>query len=287
MDIAVIGAGRVGTALAVRLREAGHRIVGVAGRDATRARARRYLPSVSVVPAEVAARRAEAIVIGTPDDDIEPTCTSLVGAGAMTTGTAVAHVSGATTVRALDAAASIGATTASIHPLQTFPTVDAALERLVGCPFAITSATEAGVSLGEQLARDAGGRPFRLADDVKAMYHAAAVFASNYLVTVTALAERVGAAAGLADPIALLEPLQRATLDNVADLGAGGALTGPAVRGDARTIDANLAALAASLPDAVPVYVELARAAMDLAERAGRLDPGRRLSVEEVLARWR
>lgn len=286
MDVVVVGAGRVGTALAVRLRAAGHRVVAVSGRDATPERARRYLPSVSVLPAEVAARRGEVVLIGTPDDAIEPMCSALAEAGALTTGTVVAHLSGATSVSALAAASSLGAATLSIHPLQTFPSVDAALERLAGCPFAITSATEAGLALGEALAHDAGGRPFRLEDAAKPLYHAAAVIASNYLVAVTALAERAGAAAGLADPLALLAPLQRATLDNVHSLGSAAALTGPAVRGDAGTIDRNLAALSAAAPEVVGAYVVLARAAMDLAERAGRLDASRRASVEEVLVRW-
>lgn len=286
MDIAVVGSGSVGTALAVRLRSAGHRIVGVAGRDGTAERARRYLASVSVLPAEVAARRAEVVLIGTPDDAIRTTCEGLVAAGALTTGTAVAHLSGATSVSALDAAEAIGATTFALHPLQTCPSVDAALERLAGSPFAITSATEAGMALGEVLARDAGGRPFRLADDAKGLYHAAAVFASNYLVTLTAIAERVGAAAGLDDPLVALAPIQRSTLDNIRDHGPGRALTGPAVRGDAGTVDANLAALSNAVPEAVPAYVVLARAAMDLAERAGRLAGDRRADVEGVLARW-
>jgi predicted short-subunit dehydrogenase-like oxidoreductase (DUF2520 family) len=286
VDIAVVGAGRVGTALAVRLRDAGHRIVAVAGGDATRDRARRFLPSVAVLPAETAARPAEVVLIGTPDDAIEATCTGLVGAGAITTGEAVAHLSGATSVSALASAEAIGAATLAIHPLQTFPNVETALERLAGCPFAITSATDAGVSLGASLARDAGGRPFRLADDAKPLYHAAAVFASNYLVTITALAERIHEAAGIAEPTDVLAPLQRATLQNVHDLGPGDALTGPAVRGDARTIDANLVALSASVPEAVAPYVVLARAAMDVAERSGRLDADRRAAVEEVLARW-
>jgi predicted short-subunit dehydrogenase-like oxidoreductase (DUF2520 family) len=286
MDVAVVGAGRVGTALAVRLRAGGHRIVGVSGRSSTAARVRRYLPSVSVLPAEAAARRAELVLIGSPDAAIAETCERLTDVGAVTTGTAVAHLSGATSVHALDAAAAIGATTLSVHPLQTFPTVDAALARLPGCAFAITSATDAGLALGEAIAHDAGGRPFRLDDDAKPLYHAAAVLASNYVVTLTALAERAGSAAGLAEALVALAPLQRATLENIHDVGPGQALTGPAMRGDAETIRANLEALSAAVPDAVPAYLALARAAMDLAERAGRLARDGRAPVEEVLGRW-
>jgi predicted short-subunit dehydrogenase-like oxidoreductase (DUF2520 family) len=286
MDIAVVGAGRVATALAVRLREARHRIVAVSGRDATPARARRYLPAVPVLAADEAARRGEVVLVGTPDHAIAETATALVDAGAVTTGMTLAHLSGATSVAALDAAADVGAATASIHPLQTFPDVDAALARLSGCPFAVTSRTEAGRSIGGQLARDAGGRPFPLDDEAKPLYHAAAVFASNYLVGVTALAERAGRAAGLSDPVALLAQLQRTTLENVHAMGPAPALTGPALRGDAGTIAAHLSALAGADPDAVPAYVALARTAMDLAEASGRLGADGRAGVEEVLGRW-
>jgi predicted short-subunit dehydrogenase-like oxidoreductase (DUF2520 family) len=83
-----------------------------------------------------------------------------------------------------------------------------------------------------------------------------------------------------------MQPLQRATVANVGRLGAAAALTGPAVRGDAGTVARNLEALASRLPEAVPVYVVLARATLDLAVIAGRLDPERRAAVQEVLDRW-
>ena len=91
---------------------------------------------------------------------------------------------------------------------------------------------------------------------------------------------------GVPDPVRAMQPLQRATLDNVARLGPGVALTGPAVRGDAGTIERNLGAVAEVMPEAVPAYVALARVALDLAERAGRLDGEARARVDEVLARW-
>ena len=105
-------------------------------------------------------------------------------------------------------------------------------------------------------------------------------------MTATAVAEQLLAAAGVNDPSAALRPLQRATIDNVASLGAGDALTGPAVRGDVGTIERNLEALAERTPWAVAAYVEMARLALDLSVRSGRLAEDQRASVEEVLARW-
>jgi predicted short-subunit dehydrogenase-like oxidoreductase (DUF2520 family) len=172
----------------------------------------------------------------------------------------------------------------ALHPLQTFPHVDP--ERLSGCVAAVTAAGEAGHALGERLARDAGAAPFRLRDRDRALYHAAAVFASNHVVATSAIAERLFTAAGVPDAAAAMAPLQRATIENIQALGAEDALTGPAVRGDARTIEANLTAVAAAYPAAVGVYVAMCRAMLDLAEHAGRLDATARNSVEEALAPW-
>ena len=206
MDVAVVGAGRVGTALAVLWRDAGHRIVGVAGSAATPARAARFLPGVPVVEAADAARGAEVVAIATPDAVIAEVCRALASAGALGPGSSVVHASGATRLDALASARAAGARVLSVHPLQTCPTVEAALERLPGAAFAVTAEEEPAYALGERLALDAGGKPFRLDDDVKPLYHAAAVFASNYLVTVSALAEELERLAGVPDPAGVLAP---------------------------------------------------------------------------------
>jgi predicted short-subunit dehydrogenase-like oxidoreductase (DUF2520 family) len=282
VDISVVGAGRVGTALAVLWQRAGHRIVAVAGGAATPGRAAAHLPGVPVLDDASAARDAEVVLIATPDDAIAAACAQV--APALRPGAAVIHASGATGLDALEAA---GRRTLSLHPLQTCPTVEAAVERIPGAAFAVTALDEEGYALGERLALDAGGRPFRLADEAKPLYHAAAVFASNYLVTVTALAEELERSAGVPDPLDALAPLQAATLANVERVGPAEALTGPAVRGDAATVRKNLEALAAHAPEAVGPYVVLADLALALAERAGRLPGHGRGAVEEVLARWR
>jgi len=283
MDISVVGAGRVGTALAVLWQRTGHRILAVAGGAATAERAAAHLPGVPVLDDASAARDAEVVLIATPDDAIATACAQI--APALRPGAAVIHASGATGLDALGAAA--GTRTLSLHPLQTCPTVEAAVERIPGAAFAVTALDEEGFALGERLALDAGGRPFRLADEAKPLYHAAAVFASNYLVTVTALAEELERAAGVPDPLDALAPLQAATLANVERVGPAAALTGPAVRGDAATVQKNLEALATHAPGAVRPYVALADLALELAHHSGRLPDHGRGAVEEVLARWR
>lgn len=284
MDVAVVGAGRVGTALGVLLREAGHILTAVAGRDATRARAESFLPGVRVVGAREAARDAELVVVAVPDDAVAEVVAEL--AAGCRPGSWVLHCSGALGLEVLDAARRVGARRLAVHPLQTFPDVRRALEDLPGCAAAITADDEEGYAVGEAIAHDLGARPFRLPDEARPLYHAAAVLASNDLVALSGLAAGAFEVAGVPDVRSAMLPLQRATVDNVGRLGPAAALTGPVVRGDVGTVDRNLAALDARLPEAVAAYVVLARAALDVAVAAGRLDPERRAAVEEVLSRW-
>jgi predicted short-subunit dehydrogenase-like oxidoreductase (DUF2520 family) len=286
MRVAVVGAGRVGTGMAVLLQRAGHRIEAVSGRGPTRDRAARYLPGVPVLEAAAAAAAGELVVLGVPDDLIESTAEALADAGVVGPGRWVAHLSGARGLDALAAVRGAGGGRLAIHPLQTFPDVVSAIEGIPDCAVAVTADDDAGYRVAERIADDLLGVAFRLDDDLRARYHAAAVFASNYLVATSAVAADLFASAGVPDPVRAMHPLQRTTLDNVARLGPGVALTGPAVRGDAGTIERNLQAVAEVMPEAVPAYVALARVALDLAVRAGRLDGDARMHVDEVLDRW-
>ena len=286
MNISVVGAGRVGTAMAVLLGRAGHRIVAVAGRGSTRDRATRFLPDVLFLDPADAARAGELVIVGVPDDDIRVIVGQIAGADGFRSGQWLAHLSGAAGLDPLSAGRAAGARPLALHPLQTFPDVAGALDRLPGCAMAVTAEDAEGYAIGERIADDLMARPFRLDDAMRPLYHAAAVFASNYLIVASAIAEDLFRRAGVPDPLGAMLPLQRASLDNVERLGPADALTGPAVRGDATTIERNLAALRASRPDAVVPYVALCHAALELSSNAGRLPAQRRAAVEEVLARW-
>jgi len=286
MNISVVGAGRVGTAMAVLLGRAGHRIVAVSGRGPTRDRASRFLSDVPFLDRAEAARAGDLVLIGVPDDAIPGIVERIAAAGGFRDEQWVAHLSGASGLGVLAPARAAGARPLAIHPLQTFPDVSAALDLIPGCAMAVTADDAEGFTIGERIADDLMARPFRLDDAKRPLYHAAAVFASNYLIVTSAIAEDLFRKAGVPDALAAMLPLQRASLDNVERLGAGAALTGPAVRGDAGTIERNLEALRASAPDAVGSYVELCRAALALASSAHRLPDERRAAVDEVLARW-
>jgi predicted short-subunit dehydrogenase-like oxidoreductase (DUF2520 family) len=278
----------VATALGVLWGRAGHRIVSASGRDASRERVGNYLPGTEFEPdPATAAAAAETVVLGVRDDLIEDMCAAVAAGGGLHPGTRVLHLSGSVPLSALDPASDAGAGILSLHPLLSFPDVATGIDRLPGSGIAVTADTEAVEAFGQDLARDAGARPFVLPDVVKPLYHAGAVFASNYLVAVEALAERILMAAGVADAPALLEPLARSAFDRAFALGPEAALTGPAVRGDAGTIERNLRALADASPGAVASYVALADAATAIALEAGRIDADQHARVREALDPWR
>ena len=287
MKIAIVGAGRVATALAIKWLHAGHEIAVATHLQGTRERHDAFLPDTPFMPAAEAAGRAEVVVLGVPDASIARVCAALADEGALRRGQVVMHLSGAFGLEVLEAAGSAGAETLALHPLQTFPTVESAIARMAGTPIAVTSSDEETASKGERLARDAEGEPFRLAEEVRPLYHAAAVFASNYLVSVTAQAESLFKAAGLPDPLEVFMPLARASLENVATLGPEAALTGPVVRADAVTVRRNLEALRERSPDAVAPYVALADLTLHLATHSGRLSEEGRAAIEGVLDEWR
>ena len=282
MDIAIVGAGTVGTAVGVAWAGAGHRVIAVAGRAETVSRAARWLPGVPVLPIAEAVSGAELVVIGVPDD-VLPSIASTV-ASAVISGVDVLHLSGASGLDVLAPVVEAGARPLAVHPLQTFADVSGALETLRGCAIAVTAADDDGFVLSEALDRDLNERPFRLPDAQRPLYHAAAVFASNYLVAVSGAADALFSRAGVPEALAAMRPLQEATLANVHRLGPHAALTGPAVRGDAGTIDRNLSAIAAADPELVASYVALCRTAMLVA--GDRLAGPARPAIEEVLARW-
>jgi predicted short-subunit dehydrogenase-like oxidoreductase (DUF2520 family) len=274
----------------VLLERAGHRVVAASGREGSRERARRYLifaPFVPWLEAHRATRGADVVLLGVPDDRIEEVCAGLASQDAFREGQTVVHLSGSVGLGALSSAEGQGAMALSLHPLQTFPDVSVGIGRLPGSSIAVTARGEAGYEAGESMVRDIGAIPFRLPDGVKPLYHAAAVFCSNYLVAVEGMAERLFKLAGLEEPLPRFEPLARAALDAALAQGPRRALTGPASRADVGTVARNLQALADRAPDAVESYLALARVAGRLAFEDGRLSERDRVRLEEALARWK
>lgn len=243
--ITVVGAGRVGTAIA--------RAAGAAGIEVTLAR-RSDLDD--------ACAGAEIALLCVPDGEIGAAAAAVRGAAPRLR--LIGHTSGATELDALAAAGS-GAGF-SIHPLQTIPAGDAAL---VGAPAAIEGSDVAALAFARDLAEALGMRPFELPPGSRAAYHAAASIAANFLVTLEESAAALLGDAGVEDARALLAPLVLRSAANWVEDGAA-ALTGPIARGDEATVARHLEAIAATAPELEPLYRALADRTAELArEGAG------------------
>jgi predicted short-subunit dehydrogenase-like oxidoreductase (DUF2520 family) len=237
-EIAVIGAGRVGTALALRLREKGYPVTAVASRSASSAqKLAEAAGAQAFADSAEAARKGKLVFITTPDGSIGAAAAEVAGAGGFGRGQFVAHASGALPARVLQPAKDAGAAVFSLHPLQSFASPELAVERLPGSYFTFEGDPEA-LPLVRELVADLGGSLFQIEAASKPLYHAAACVASNYLVTLMRLMYNLAEKSGLQRDAILpaFTPLIQGTLQNVGAVGPVAALTGPVVRGDAETI---------------------------------------------------
>jgi len=258
----LVGPGRAGTAISLALVARGWDAVTVAGRalDAeSTLKAAAALQARAAPVAEVGAG-VDVVIVATPDDAIAEAGVEL--APSLRAGALVVHVSGARSLDEFDALmrARPDVEIASLHPLQSLPSGEVGSARLAGSWCAVD-----GAPAIERLALSLGMRPFRVAPDQRLRYHATACVASNHLVALLGQVERLAAGAGV--PLEAFLPLVRATIDNVDELGASRALTGPIARGDVDTVAAHLA----SLPeDERATYSALATAAVRLTEQVSR-----------------
>ena len=275
-DIAIIGAGVVGTAIGLLAGRAGYPVVAVASRRRASAEqaARAIGEGVAVREPLEAAAMGGLLLLTVPDDALADLADQLARARAVRPGAVVAHCSGALPSRVLAPLEACGADLASMHPLQTFPTVASAVESLPGC-YCLCEGAPAAVSRVMQLAADIGCVPVEIEPDRKTLYHAAACIACNYLATLQEAALAAAVLAGIGRDAArkALAPLVAATVRNVSELDTGAALTGPIARGDAQTVLRHLTALRHTDPTLADLYRQLGLRTVELAAKAGRIDP--------------
>ena len=229
--VAIVGRGRLGTALAAALRAEDWPVEGPLGRGA-------------------AGAGADIVLLCVPDGEIA------AAAASVSPGPLVGHCSGAHGVDAIPGHAGRFA----LHPLMT---VTAEGARFAGAGAAVAGSTSRALAAATALAESVRLRPFTIADEDRAAYHAAASIASNFLVTLESAAERLAAEAG-ADRD-LLVPLVRATVENWAARGPERALTGPLVRGDEETVARQREGVAERAPDLLDLFDALAKATRELA----------------------
>jgi predicted short-subunit dehydrogenase-like oxidoreductase (DUF2520 family) len=243
--VAIVGPGRLGTAIAAALTHAGVTVDGPYGRCDPIAEQLR--------PDTRAEAQPDTVLLCVPDAEIAAV------ASVIPTGAPVGHCSGAT---ALDVLAPHEGF--SLHPLMTVP-ADAPPNVLADAGAAVAGSTPRALALARTLAELLAMQPIEIAEADRAAYHAAACIASNFLVTLEAAADRVAATAGLSPE--LLVPLVRATVENWATLGPQRALTGPVARGDDATVERQRAALAQRTPELLELFDACVDATRRLAAR--------------------
>ena len=214
-------------------------------------------------------RPASVHLLAVPDDDLQAAADSLTRLVDVDAAT-VFHVSGLLTSDVLESARINGARTASVHPIKSFADPAMAASTFASTPCG-TEGHPVALEVLTRLFTEIGGETFTIDASQKALYHAATVIGSNYVVTLADLAQRCLVAAGVPVEQAkgILAPLLQGTMQNIVELGVTRALTGPIVRGDMATVIAHLDALEAWDPSIANTYTDLATHTLVIAERQG------------------
>ena len=271
--VGIIGAGRAGLSLGLALARAGH-VVRLYAR-----RSKPVPPPLTLSTGPLPAWLAEGgvIVLAVPDDAVPAVASDLAASRLVTEPQVVLHLSGVLDREALTPLEPSGAALGSWHPLQTLSDPQTAPERLRGAVATVEGDARA-VDTAAALARGVGMEPVPIAAARKPLYHAAAVVASNFVVALAGVAQRLFVGAGLSEAAArnALATLMAGALENLRAGGPQGALTGPVARGDVETIRRHLEVLR---PADAELYRMLSRSALELA----RLDPERRGAIEDLL----
>lgn len=282
LAVGVIGVGRSGGPLAAALARAGHPVVAVnAVSDASRTRAEALLPDAPIVGIDEVMAASDLVLLTVPDDVLPGLVAGMAETGRIKPGQFLVHASGRYGIGVLDTATRAGALPLALHPVMTFTGTSLDLDRLAGCPFGVT-APEALRPVAEALVVEMGGEPVWIAEEHRALYHAALANGANHLVSLVAQTMDLLRAAGVDDPAGLVRPLLTAALDNTLRRGDH-ALTGPVARGDAGTVARHLQELGKVSEQARSSYLAMARLTADRALAAGVLKPEAAEALLDVL----
>jgi len=284
LKLGFIGAGTVGTALAVRLNSKGYQIVAVSSRSQVSAEnlaravsnCRVFNNNQDVVDI------AELVFITTPDDAIATVASQIKWHG----GQSVVHCSGADSTEILQPAKKSGAHVGVFHPLQTFASTKQAMENIPGSTFAV-EAEEPLLDTLKDMATALDGHWIELKASDKVIYHAAAVMACNYVVTLVKLATDLWQTFHIPPQQATqaLLPLLYGTISNIETIGIPQCLTGPIARGDSGTIKKHLSALEEVAPAILSTYRELGLQTIPIALAKGRINEQQAQELETILGK--
>lgn len=274
VKLGFIGAGVVGTALAVRLQAKGYPVVTVASRS--KKSAEKLADAVMGCRAcdsnQEVVDAADIVFITTPDDEVQGVVEEL----SWSTVKSVIHCSGVDSLDVLQKAKDDGAQVGGFHPLQTFASVTHAINNLPGSTFAIEAEEPLSDTL-KHMAQSLEGEFVVLGLGDKALYHAAAVVACNYTVTLMKMATDMWKTFGVSteDATKALLPLLRGTINNIENVGLPNCLTGPIARGDIGTVLKHLDAMEAKAPEIAAAYREMGLQTIPIALNKGKIDLAR------------
>ena len=272
----------MGSALAILLQRSGYPVRGIFSRTRTSAeKLAAQVPGSRIVDSpQAVAESAHLTFITTPDSAIPQVASQITWKPGMN----AVHCSGSDSVAVLETASRAGAGTAGFHPLQTFAGVAQAIENVPGTTFAIEAEGEL-LKLLAAMAEDIGGRWITLKAEDKPAYHAAAVLACNYLVTLVSMSTDLWKTFDIPRETAVqaLLPLIKGTLHNIETIGIPNCLTGPIARGDNGTLEKHLHTLAEKAPSLLAAYRELGLQTIPVALEKGKIGPGQAREMEDTL----
>jgi predicted short-subunit dehydrogenase-like oxidoreductase (DUF2520 family) len=281
-SIGIAGAGRVAQALGRLLFEAGEPVVCVASRDLRHAQAAAQFigPGVEAVVYADVPGGVSRWLVAVADRGLTEVAVIL----SARTGIRIAlHPSGASGPEVLAPLRERGVACGTLHPLQTVVEGHGGVAALRGAAFAILGDPEA-TAWAERIAVLAGGEVLRIPSDLRPLYHAAAIMASNYVIALADAAQTLMECVGIEGRAALraLAPIMRAAVENAVTRGPVAALTGPIERGDIKTVEAHLQALSGAPARIQGLYRAAGLQTIDVARRRG-LDSGVALDLEKIL----
>jgi predicted short-subunit dehydrogenase-like oxidoreductase (DUF2520 family) len=267
--MAIAGAGRMGQALGRLLRERGESVMAIAGRNPERTAAAVAFVGggAQSVSYRELPQHASRLLIAVPDDAIGDVALTLAEAGMHSA--AALHTCGARGPEALDSLRAAGVSCGTLHPLQTVANPEEGIRVLPGVAFAVDGDPEA-VAWAGQIVSLLNGQVLHIPPVSRALYHAAAVMSSNYLIALISSAVMLMGEAGVDEEIArrALLPLARTSVRNACELGPAAALTGPIARGDIETVRGHLSALARA-PAVESLYRSAGLVTLELGRRRG------------------
>ena len=274
----------VGTAIGYLLKKSGYEIVAIADKSAAALRrAQSYIGGKAYRKPQEVLREADCILITTPDDIILSVCKD-IALSPLIKGKYIFHMSGAGGLDLLEPAKKAGAAVASIHPLQSFSSIDNAIQNIPSSYFGITADAKAKTR-AETIVLALGGKPIYISSKQKSLYHAAACVASNYLVSLLNVVESIYQSIGISEKDAKKAylPLIYGSLKNIEFSGSIQALTGPIVRGDSGTIQKHVDAINANLPQYASLYSSLGLVTVNLARKKGTLNLRQAKKISDIL----